>query len=182
QRLLHEGCALLMAPGRIRAAVVLAAAAAVLCTGCARRSAETASPNRLVIGVPVERQSLAPLLLEGQPTALIVPTIYDWLVTADARGELVPDLAAAVPTTANGGISRDGLTLTYHLRKGVRWQDGAPLTAADVAFTYAAVMNPRNDVLSREGFDVVSSVTAIDAATVRVRLKRRFSPIVATLF
>ena len=171
-----------MGPRRIRAAVVLAAAAAMLCAGCARRAAETASHDRLVIGVPVEPQSLDPLLLEGQPTALIVPTIYDWLVTADARGELVPDLAAAVPTTANGGISRDGLTLTYHLRKGVRWQDGAPLTAADVAFTYGAVMNRRNNVLSREGFDVVSSVTAVDAATVRVRLKRRFSPIVATLF
>ncbi|HZT13502.1 MAG TPA: ABC transporter substrate-binding protein, partial [Candidatus Baltobacteraceae bacterium] len=131
------------------------ASVAAFCTGCAPRNAQTAPHGRLTIGVAIEPQSLDPLLLEGQPTALIVPAMYDWLVTSDARGELVPDLAAAVPSTANGGISRDGLTLTYHLRKGVRWQDGAALTASDVAFTYAAVMNPRNNVLSREGFDVV---------------------------
>lgn len=157
-------------------------AALLLCAGCARRSAEVASHSGLIVAVTAEPQSLDPLLIEGQPTALVVPTVFDFLVTANERGELVPDLATAVPSTTNGGISRDGLTITYHLRKGVRWQDGAPLTAEDVVFTYSAVMNPNNNVLSREGFDVVRSITAVDEVTVRVTLKRRFSPIVATLF
>ncbi len=167
---------------RTACAFALAAALAAVCTGCSRRSAAVAPHDRLAIAVQAEPQSLDPLLIEGQPTALVVPTIFDWLVTADSRGELVPDLASSVPSTANGGISPDGLTITYHLRKGLHWQDGAPLTAADVAFGYSAVMNPRNDVLSREGFDVVRSVSEVDPTTVRVRLKRRFSPIVATLF
>ena len=41
-------------------------------------------------------------------------------------------LAAEVPTLENGGISKDGLTLTYHLRHNVLWHDGVPFTSHDV--------------------------------------------------
>ena len=58
---------------------------------------------------------------------------------------MIPDLALTVPTTQNGGISSDGRTITLHLRHGVTWSDGAPLTAADWLFTYHAVLNPRNN-------------------------------------
>ena len=47
-------------------------------------------------------------------------------IACDAAGRPVPALAADVPTRANGGISRDGLTVTYRLRRGVRWHDVAP--------------------------------------------------------
>jgi len=83
-----------------------------------------------------------------------------------------------VPTAANGGISRDGRTVTYHLRRNVRWHDGAPFDAADVLFSQRAVMNPANNVPDRTGFDQVESVRALDPYTVQVRLKRAFSPFV----
>jgi peptide/nickel transport system substrate-binding protein len=51
-----------------------------------------------------------------------------------------------------------------------------------VAFSFSGVMNPRNNVPSRSGFDVVQSVTAIDNTTLRVRLKRRYSPIITYFF
>ena len=58
---------------------------------------------------------------------------FDTLLSVDASGKhLLPILAAAVPTLANGGISADGLTITYHLRPNVRWQDGVPFTSRDV--------------------------------------------------
>ncbi len=60
------------------------------------------------------------------------------------KNELVPDLATQVPTQANGGISADGKTITYHLRSNVVWHDGAPFTAKDVVFTWHAILNPRN--------------------------------------
>ncbi len=63
---------------------------------------------------------------------------------ADGAGKLIPDLATAVPSVANGGISRDGRTVTYHLRRGVRWHDGTPFDARDVVFSFAAAMNPNN--------------------------------------
>jgi peptide/nickel transport system substrate-binding protein len=84
----------------------------------------------------------------------------------------VPDVATAVPTLRNGGIAPDGRTLTYHLRHGVRWQDGAPLTSADVAFTARAIANPRNTIGSRNPFDRIASVDAPDPYTVRVHLIR----------
>ncbi|HZO93210.1 MAG TPA: peptide ABC transporter substrate-binding protein [Candidatus Baltobacteraceae bacterium] len=134
---------------------------------------------RLTIALPQEPQSLNPLFLSGAATATIVPMIYSYLLTLDEHNRLRPDLAVAVPTQANGGISRDGKTIVYRLRRAA-WQDGAPVTAADVAFTFQAIMNPRNNVVSRSGYDAVASVEAIGARTVRVRLRRPYAPILST--
>ena len=57
-------------------------------------------------------------------------------------------------------ISRDGLTITYHLRHAVRWSDGAPLNARDVAFSFAAIMSPDNNTGTREGYDQIASLIA----------------------
>ena len=77
-----------------------------------------------------------------------------YLLTLDDQSSLVPDLGLVVPSLSNGGISRDGLTITYHLRHGVKWQDGAPFTA-DVGFTWQVVMNRR--ILCRAGPATTSS-------------------------
>lgn len=105
-----------------------------------------------------------------------------YLFNLNDRNELVPELARAVPTQENGGISKDGLTVTYHLRRGVRWQDGASFSADDVVFTWRVMMNPRNNVVSRFGYDIVRSIDTPDPYTIVVHLKRRFSPFVATFF
>lgn len=102
--------------------------------------------------------------------------IFDGLVHIDDRGRPVPDLAKAVPSRANGGISADGKTVTYHLDARARWHDGVPVTAEDVVFTHAAIMNPANNVQDRHGYDQIASVDAIDAHTVRIRFKRVFAP------
>jgi peptide/nickel transport system substrate-binding protein len=165
-----------MVPRFVRS--VAPAVAAVVLAACG--AGEAPQPARLVIAQPQEPQSLDPLFLTGSNTATIAPLIYSYLLTLDERGRLQPDVALAVPTVANGGISRDGLTITYHLRPGVRWQDGAPLTARDVAFTYGAIVNPANNVPSRSGYDHVARVDALDDATVRVRLRRRYAPILSS--
>ncbi len=87
-----------------------------------------------------------------------------------------------MPTRANGGISRDGLTVTYHLRRAVRWHDGTQFTSADVTASFRAVMDPRSVVQSRHGYDAVARVETPDAYTVRFRLKRAFAPFVGTVF
>jgi peptide/nickel transport system substrate-binding protein len=104
--------------------------------------------------------------------------LFNW----SDRDEFVPELATAVPTTANGGISRDGTTIVYHLRPGVTWQDGAPFTAADVIWTWRAVMNPKNNVPSTVGYDLIRSIDAPDAHTIVVHLRRPFAPFIATFF
>lgn len=105
-----------------------------------------------------------------------------WFFLVNDKGELEPDLATEVPTLENGGISKDGLTIRYRLRRGVRWQDGAPFTAADAIFTWRQIMNPQNNVLTRSGYDQIGSMNAPDPYTLLVHLKHPYSPAVASFF
>ncbi len=65
---------------------------------------------------------------------------YDYLFGSGDHNQPTLDLAAEFPTQQNGGISPDGKVWTIHIRRGVKFQDGVPLTAADVAFTYNYVI------------------------------------------
>ncbi len=103
----------------------------------------------------------------------------EYFYNVDDKNQFVPEVATEVPTLTNGGISSDGLTLTYHMRHGIKWQDGAPLTSKDVVFTWQAIMNPKNNVQTRTGYDQIQNVTAPDDYTVVVHMKRKYAPIVA---
>ncbi len=104
------------------------------------------------------------------------------LLNADPKGEPVPSLASQVPTLENGGISKDGLTITYHLRKNVKWTDGVPVTSKDVKWSWQAVMDPNNNIISRHGYDYVKTVDTPDDYTVVLHLTRKFAPIINTFF
>lgn len=71
-------------------------------------------------------------------------------------------------------ISEDGKTYTFTLFDNIKFHDGKPLTSADVAFSLDRIRNPPEGVVSnRKGaFAVVESVTAPDAATIVIVLKR----------
>jgi peptide/nickel transport system substrate-binding protein len=158
----------------------LAAAALIALAACARSPAPAGPALRLA--TTYEPRSLDPLLAQSITDNELMRLMYDPLIACDGAGRPVPALAAVVPTRANGGISSDGLTVTYHLRRGVRWHDGAPFTSADVAASFRAVMDPRSVVQSRHGYDVVARAETPDPLTVRFRLKHRFAPFVGTIF
>ncbi|HEV8021282.1 MAG TPA: ABC transporter substrate-binding protein [Candidatus Lustribacter sp.] len=148
--------------------------------GAVRHSWTIPNTLRIVSGnVP---RTLNPILATQTVEASIARLTTDILVSADPHGNLVPKLAREVPTRANGGISADGLTITYHLRAGVLWQDGVPFTSSDVKFSYDAIMNPNNDVISRHGYDIVRRVETPDPLTVVFRLKQPFAPFVSVVF
>ena len=126
--------------------------------------------------------SLNPLTQTTTDEVVLDMFMYGWFFYVDNKGQFVPDLALEVPSYKNGGISADGHTLTYHLRHGVRWQDGAPFTARDVIFTVHAVMNPRNNAFSRTGWDDIAWMETPDDFTVRFHLRRPYAPALATLF
>ena len=95
----------------------------------------------------------------------------------------VPQLAAEVPSTENGGISADGKTITVKLRDGVKWSDGEPVTADDVVFTYDMIVSDKNTVQTRYPYDtVIESVSAADPATVVIKLKEVFAAWRTSLF
>src|ERR1700738_773384 len=104
---------------------VLAAVALLALAACAHTSAPGGARTELRLALNAEPRSLLPLLAQSIQDNEIMRLIYDPLIACDAAGRPVPGLAAVVPTRANGGIAPDGLTVTYHLRRGVRWHDGA---------------------------------------------------------
>ena len=91
----------------------------------------------------------------------------------------MPVLLDRIPTVANGGLSADGRMITYHLRRTVHWQDGPPVTAADVLFTLAAIVDPRNPVRSREGYDRIAKAERLDDFTLRITLRSAWAPAIA---
>ncbi|HVA28469.1 MAG TPA: peptide ABC transporter substrate-binding protein, partial [Candidatus Baltobacteraceae bacterium] len=125
--------------------------------------------------------SLDPIFVSGLGGQELSALLYTYLVKLDAQGRMVPDAALEVPTRANGGISRDGRVITYHLRPGIRFSDGSPLTSADVKATLEAIAAPESDAPSRIGFDDIAVVTAPDPLTVRVHLGRPYAPILLYL-
>lgn len=127
-------------------------------------------------------RSLNPLLSSNTEENRVAALAFDLLVEVDERGNAIPRLAERVPSQENGDISKDGLSITYHLRHGVKWHDGVPFTSKDVAFSWAALMNPKNNVISRRGYDLVERVDAPDDYTAIFRLKERFAPAVLTFF
>ncbi|MEO9264383.1 MAG: ABC transporter substrate-binding protein, partial [Candidatus Baltobacteraceae bacterium] len=113
-------------------AVVLVAALLVALSGCARSGGQSASPGgALVIAQQREPMSLNPALENGASSTELGMLSFQYLVKWNDRGELIGDAATALPTLQNGGISKNGLSITYHLRPGLRFSDGVPLTARD---------------------------------------------------
>jgi peptide/nickel transport system substrate-binding protein len=150
---------------------------------CSRSGMQNATPSdELRIALPINPMQLNPILPQNSIENFLAGLIFDLLVTQDEHHHQVPDLAAVVPTLQNGGISRDGLTITYHLRRGVKWHDGAPFTSRDVKFTWQAVLNSRNNVVSRRGYDQVASVDTPDDYTIVFHMKRMFAPAIDTIF
>ena len=78
-------------------------------------------------------------------------------------------------------MSADGRTVTAHLRSGVTFHDGTPLTADDVVFTYTSILDPKVDTTARSDLEMLESVQATDPSTVVFRLKYAYTPILQRL-
>jgi peptide/nickel transport system substrate-binding protein len=173
------------------AVVLLAIALSSSNPGCSKRSPEKNQPTvrtmtpvrggRVVIGIQQEPEMLNNVLQVTKVSRLIGNAIFSRFVTYDDSMRLVPDLITEIPTHANGGISADNLTYTYHLRPA-RWHDGQPLTSDDVLFTYQAIMNPQVGAESQQGWDQVDRVDTPDAQTVVFHLKSVYASFVADTF
>jgi peptide/nickel transport system substrate-binding protein len=125
--------------------------------------------------------SLDPVFVSGVGGQELAALFYSYLLRIDDRGELAPDVAAAVPTIANGGIGDGGRQITYRLRPGVRFSDGTALTSADVVATIRAIASPESDAPSRAGFREVTSVRAEGPLRVVVNLAHPYAPILTYL-
>jgi len=83
-------------------------------------------------------RSLDPALSTDVPTGRAVSYVFDGLTRFDESGRVVPNLATSWE------LSRDGMTYTFHLRRGVRFHDGTPLGARDVEHSFERVLDPHS--------------------------------------
>ena len=169
---------------------VAAIAAAALCactkttvsSGEGGRGNSWTQPHVLTFSDASDINTLNPFFGQIVDVGYLSSMTMAWLIKWDEHNQPYPELATQVPTQDNGGVSKDGLTITYHLRKGVRWSDGAPFDADDVVFSTNVVLNPATNVVSRQGWDQISKIDEPDKYTVIFHLKKPYSPFVETFF
>jgi peptide/nickel transport system substrate-binding protein len=130
--------------------------------------------DTLVEGSIGDASNLLPALAADSSSFDIIGQVYNGLVRYDKNLTLEPELAE------RWEVSPDGLMITFHLRKGVTWHDGAPFTAADVDFTYRTMIDPQTPTAYGEDFRQVKKFEIVDPATVRVTYEKPFAPALAS--
>jgi peptide/nickel transport system substrate-binding protein len=96
---------------------------------------------------------------------------YEPLASYDPDGNLVPVLAAEIPSAQNGGVSKDGLSVTWRLKKNVVWHDGKPFTADDVVFNWEYVLDPGTAAVTIGQYRDISKIDKLDSHTVKLAFK-----------
>ncbi len=133
------------------------------------------NPTRLIFAQGTDATTLDPAAIDGSPTAIVCMMIYDTLVKYDKNLNIVPDLATS------WSVSKDGMTMIFHLRKGVKFQDGTPFNADAVVFSINRLINPNTRVPLRNYISFVKAVKAIDEYTVELDLEYPHAPALARL-
>ena len=105
-------------------------------------------------------------------TQLTLVGLGEW----DENGAFAAELGAEAPSAENGGVSADGLTITWKLKECLFWSDGTPLTSADVKFTWESIMDPGNAVMSRVGYDKIASIETPDEQTAVIKFSELYPP------
>jgi peptide/nickel transport system substrate-binding protein len=109
-----------------------------------------AAGKDLVIGFSGDATSLNPVVATDGQSYIAEWPIFDSLVELDDKLNVKPSLAESWE------VSKDSLTYTFKLKKGVRWHDGKPFTARDVAFTFHSVLDPKVITPHRAYFDALA--------------------------
>ena len=126
--------------------------------------------------------TLNPHLLQTATLGLLSELTMAWLARYDANNRPIPELLTVIPTQKNGGISKDGKTITWHLRKDARWSDGVPFTADDMVFSTKVVLNPKNNEVAHDGWDLITKIDEPDKYTVVYHLRKPYASYLPTFF
>lgn len=144
--------------------VVAVIAALVACSTGERVDLGDGSSGRLIAAIAGEPDQLDPNKTSAYFSFEVLENVYDTLVEPDADLRMRPALAESWDVTP------DQLTWTFHLRRGVTFHDGSPLTADDVVFTYRRIID--EELTNVDKLSAISDVRATDPSTVVIRLKQ----------
>ena len=129
--------------------------------------------------VPAAPGSLLPQDSVPVATTLVDQALYAPLFYGDALGQIHPGLATEIPTVANGGASADLKTWTFHLRPGLKWSDGQPLDARDLAYSIKTWSDPTFGKLNANAQNIASMDISPDNLTITMHLKQPIGPFVS---
>ncbi len=134
------------------------------------KDAAPAYGDTFIEGSIGEPSTLLPVLASDSASSDVNSLVYNGLVRYDKDLKLEGELAKS------WDISPDNLTITFHLRHGVKWHDGAPFTSADVLFTYRVYVDPKTPTAYAEDFKQVVKAGAPDPYTFRVTYAKPYAP------
>ena len=109
-----------------------------------------------------------PFLSSGTKDIEAASLVIEPLARFNEKGELVPFIAAEIPTLENGGISEDLMSITWKLKPDIVWSDGTPVTAEDAVFTWQYCTHPEGGCAQSPYFDDVTNVEAVDPQTIKI--------------
>jgi oligopeptide transport system substrate-binding protein len=139
--------------------VVLLAIESVSCQNTAAQGKELAADQTLRMPIPYDfsqQDQLDPAQLFDSYFTAIDSNVFDGLYRYDDQLRVVPDIAAGMPE-----VSGDGLTYTFHLRHGVRFSNGEPVTADDFRYSWNRAAGQEPNAI----FDPVAALSAPDQYT-----------------
>ena len=126
--------------------------------------------DTIVEGTIGEASILIPMLAGDSASHAVAGLIFNGLVKYDKDLTLIGDLAES------WDISKDGLIITFHLRKGVKWTDGVEFTAEDVYFGYKTIIDEKTPTAYSEDYKQVKKAEVLDKYTLRVTYDKPFAP------
>ncbi len=126
--------------------------------------------GRLVTGTIGDATTMIPMLSSDSASHELPGWCYNGLLKYDKNLKLIGELAKSWT------VSDDQLTITFKLRKGVRWHDGRPYTSADALFTYQFMVDPKTATPYAGDYLQVAKAEAPDPFTFRVTYKKPYSP------
>ncbi|MBI5192228.1 MAG: peptide-binding protein [Nitrospirae bacterium] len=126
--------------------------------------------DSIIEGTIGEPSILIPMLAGDSASHEVAGLIFNGLVKYDKDLSIIGDLAES------WDISKDGLVITFHLRKGVKWTDGVEFTADDVMFGYKTIIDEKTPTAYSEDYKQVKKAEMIDKYTFRVTYDKPFAP------
>jgi peptide/nickel transport system substrate-binding protein len=96
---------------------------------------------------------------------------YEPLAAFDPEGNMFPILAAEIPSLQNGGVAKDGKSVTWKLRPNVAWHDGKPFTADDLVFNWEYAADPATAAVTGGAYRDIDRVEKVNTHTVRLQFK-----------
>lgn len=149
--------------------ITIAAIAAIAFLSCSREP-DIKRPYDITVGLGADAKRLLPLLASDSASGQISGLIFNGLTKYDKDIKITGDLAESWE------VSKDGLQIIFHLRKGVRWHDGVEFTSDDVVFTFQTVTDPKVPTPYGSNFGPVQKVEAVDKHTVKVTYSEPYAP------